>query len=174
MIVMPRHTSPVPAKPINPRKPREASYSCRPPRRAFVMILIFADKYTQTAGDDSHLHVVPAGNLQSPTGTLESREESRHVQYSGEEEGTTMGCNKFWGKFSCEAIRALPTFRPGSNRIANLLSNRIGTHRYLPCRHYGKPNILDQYIRRASWTFYGILYALNIGPTIRRRKIHQY
>ena len=67
-----------------------------------------------------------------------------------EEEGTTMGCNKFWGKFSCEAIRALPTFRPGSNRIANLLSNRIGAHRYLPRRRYGKLNILGQYIRRAS------------------------
>jgi hypothetical protein len=52
-----------------------------------------------------------------------------------------MGCNKFWGKFSCEAIRALPTFRPGSNRIANLLSNRIGAHRYLPRRRYGKLNI---------------------------------
>src|SRR2546421_12413936 len=64
-----------------------------------------------------------------PFGAQESREESRQVQYFGEEEGTTMGCNKFWGKFSCEAIRALPTFRPGSNRIANLLTNRIGTYR---------------------------------------------
>jgi hypothetical protein len=68
----------------------------------------------------------------------------------GKEEGTTVGCNKFWRKFSCEAIRALPTSRPGSNRIANLLSNRIGAHRYLPRRHYGKLNILGQYIRRAS------------------------
>jgi hypothetical protein len=36
------------------------------------------------AGDDFHVHLVPAGNLQS-------REESRQIQYPGEEEGTTIG-----------------------------------------------------------------------------------
>ena len=81
-----------------------------------------------------------------------------------------MGCNKFWGKFSCEAIRALP------NLSAWLESDSQSPHESnrdvsdLTRRHYGKLNILGQYIRRASWTFYGILHTLNIGPTTRRRK----
>ena len=85
-----------------------------------------------------------------------------------------MGCNTFWGKFSCEAIRALTYLstwlESDSQSPSRIESERIGI--YLVAI-YGKLNMLGQYIRRASWTFYGILYTLNIGPTARRRKIHQ-
>ena len=133
---------------------------------------LYATLTLTPAGDDSHLHQVPAGSLQSPSGPW--RAEKSHDRFNIREKRRVQQWSVISSGESSVAKEYEPyTFRPGSNRIVNLLSNRIGAHRYLPRRHYGKLNILGQYIRRASWTFYGILYILNIGPTARRRKIHQ-
>ena len=80
-------------------------------------------------GLDSHLHVVPAGNLQDLWVSGKLRRVTRFsIQ---EEEGTTMGCNKFWRKFSCEAIRGLnrlSTWLESNSQPLRIESNRHGVY----------------------------------------------